>query len=166
MGVRDGDELAGVIGELLVAREARVAVVETTAGGLIAARMLSVPGASRWFDRGVVAYSAAAKRSLGVDVEVLREHGAVSVEVVEEMARALRELAGVAYSVAESGLSGPIQGRSPKPIGTVAIAVAGPGGPVSEETRFDGSRVTIMEQIAERALVMLRGVIEADAPAG
>ena len=75
----DDDELAFAIGEALVARGEKVAVSETTAGGLISCRMLSVAGASRWFESGLVPYSSPTKwEVLGMDREIAREHGAVS----------------------------------------------------------------------------------------
>lgn len=152
------DDLAHAIGEALVAREAKVAVAETTAGGLISARMLSVPGASRWFDRGFVVYTGRAKvDNLGVDADILREHGSVSVPAVEAMAKAARTTAGAAYAVAESGMAGPQVGRrSVKPVGSVVIAVATPSGTRSEEHVFSGTRVQVMTQIAQRALELLR----------
>lgn len=157
MQIRDDDSLAAAVGQLLLEREARVATAETTAGGLISARILSVPGASRWFNRAVVAYTGTSKQeSLGVDPAIISEHGSVSAVTVEAMATSLRELAGVEYCVAESGMAGPQTGRrSPKPVGSVVIAVAGPGGVISEEQLFEGGRVAIMEQIAERALAFL-----------
>ncbi len=83
------DELAAELGELLVARGEKVAVSETTAGGLISARMLSVPGASRWFDGGVVPYAGAQRwEQLGLDREIAREHGAVSPQWVAATAEA------------------------------------------------------------------------------
>lgn len=148
------DELAEAIGRALVAREARLAVAETTAGGLIAARLLSVPGASGWFDRGYVVYSAAARiQALGLDPGTLREHGAVSVQAVVAMAEAVRDTAGVTYGLAESGIAGP-QGsrRSPRPVGSAVIALATPSGARFEEHVFAGARVDIMAQIAQRAL--------------
>ncbi len=156
MPIRDNDPLAARVGELLLSREAHIALAESTAGGLISARLLSVPGASRWFERGIVAYSMSSKPdALGVDLDLLREHGAVSMQAVEAIARALQERAGVDYAVAESGMAGPIRGRSPKPVGAVAFALAGPDGVSSEEAQFEGSRVAIMEQIAEHALEMV-----------
>lgn len=160
------DELAAAIGEALFARNARVAVAETTAGGLISLRLLSVPGASRWFERGVVAYSGRAKvDSLGVDAEFLREHGAVSGPAVAAMADGLRRLANADFAVAESGIAGP-QGsrRSPKPVGFAVIGVSGPSGTRSEERQFGGSRAGVMEQIAQFALEMLLAEVEAAAP--
>lgn len=140
-----------------MAQQAKVAVAETTAGGLISARMLSVAGASRWFDRGFVVYTGRAKvDNLGVDADILREHGSVSVPAVEAMALAACATAGTAYGVAESGMAGPQDGRrSVKPVGSVVIAVAGPKGVVSEEHVFSGSRVEVMVQIAQRAVEML-----------
>jgi len=152
------DPLGSVIGDALVAKGLRVAVAESTAGGLISLRLLSVPGASRWFERGVVAYSGQAKMDmLGIDRDVLREHGAVSGPAVAAMAEGLRRLAGVDFVVAESGVAGP-QGsrRSPKPVGSVVIAVVGPGGTTIEECQFGGTRAQVMEQIAQRSLEMLR----------
>src|SRR5690242_221858 len=124
--LHEHDTLAHAAGEALAAVGARVAVAETTAGGLIAARLLSVPGASAWFDRGVVAYGGGSKQELtGVDPAILREFGAVSVEAVRAMAEGIRDQAGVQYGVAESGIAGPLGSRrSPKPVGSVVIAVA------------------------------------------
>jgi PncC family amidohydrolase len=139
----ENDELCAAIGEALVARGEKVAVSVTTAGGLISARMLSVPGASRWFDGGVVPYSGAHRwEQLGVDREIAREHGAVSEQWVRATAEGLARAMGTAWAIAESGIAGP-QGsrRSPKPVGSVAIAVMGPGGTVSEEVMFPGTRV-------------------------
>ncbi len=162
----ENDELCAAIGEALVARGEKVAVSETTAGGLISARMLSVPGASRWFDGGVVPYSGAHRwEQLGVDREIAREHGAVSEPWVRATAEGLARAMGTAWAVAESGIAGP-QGsrRSPKPVGSVVIAVVGPNGTVSEEVVLPGTRVQVMEAITNRCLRLLFERIEA-APA-
>lgn len=153
----ENDSLARAIGDRLLAAEARLGVVETTAGGLISARLLSVAGASRWYDRGVVAYTGTSKQDLvGIDTEVLRAEGSVSLGAVKAMAEAFRERAGVAYCVAESGMAGPQTGRrSAKPAGTSVIAVASPGGVTGQEFLFEGSRLEVMLQIADRALEML-----------
>ncbi len=152
------DHLAFEIGEALVAKGAKVAVAETTAGGLISARMLSVAGASRWFERGVVVYTGSARRDvIETDAEILRTYGAVSPEAVTDMVERLRARAGVDYVVGESGIAGPIGSRrSPKPVGSVVIAVAGPAGTTVEEQVFPGTRAEVMVHIAERSLEMLR----------
>lgn len=154
----EDDELAAAIGHALVARGEKVAVSQTTAGGLISARMLSVAGASRWFESAIVPYSSPTKfEALGLDRELAREKGAVSTEWVTATAEALRRMTGAAWAVAESGIAGP-QGsrRSPKPVGFVSIAVVGPGVSKAEEHVFPGTRVQVMEQITQRALELLR----------
>jgi PncC family amidohydrolase len=151
------DSLAHEVAGRLLEQNARLAVAETTAGGLISARLLSGPGASSWFERGVICYSAAAKQeTTGVALELLKEHGAVSVPAVAAMAESLRALAGVEFALAESGIAGPLAGRrSPKPVGSVVIAVAGPAGTVTRDLVLPGSRVDVMEAIAEEALTLL-----------
>ncbi len=159
----DYDALAAAVGELLVARGEKVAVSETTAGGLISARMLSVPGASRWYDGGIIPYAGAHRwQQLGLDIEIVRRHGAVSGPWVAATAEGLRRALGCAWALAESGIAGP-QGsrRSPKPVGAVVIALAGPAGTLTEEHLFPGTRVEVMVQIAERALQLLRVSLEA-----
>lgn len=158
----EDDTLAAEIGELLMARGQKVAVSETTAGGLISARMLSVPGASRWFESGLVPYSSPTKwESLGIDREIAREHGAVSPQWTTATAEAMRRATGAAWAVAESGIAGP-QGsrRSPKPVGSVAMAVAGPGGASATEVVLPGTRAQVMAQISERVLEMLRDALK------
>lgn len=156
------DELVERIAGHLVDRGWRIAVAETTAGGLISARLLATPGASKWFDRGVVAYSGAAKRdSLGVDAAVLKEFGSVSVEAARAMATALRRLAGADVAVAETGIAGPITGRSPKPVGSVAFAVVTPAGEFAEEISLPGDRRAVMEGIVEAVLARLAIALEA-----
>lgn len=159
----EDDVLAARIGELLVERGERVAVSETTAGGLLAARMLSVPGASRWFEGGLVPYTGVHKwEALGVDREIAREHGAVSPQWVSATAEGLVGATEAQWAVAESGIAGP-QGsrRSPKPVGAVAIAVTGPNGTIAEEQTFPGSRAEVMRQITERCLDLLEQQLKA-----
>jgi nicotinamide-nucleotide amidase len=154
----EDDTLCAEIGELLVARGEKVAVAETTAGGLISARMLSVPGASRWYDGGIVPYAGAHRwEQLNLDREIARQYGAVSPQWAGATAEGLRNAMGSAWAVAESGIAGP-QGsrRSPKPVGSVVIAVAGPDGTVTEEHVFPGTRTQVMVQISQRVLELLR----------
>ncbi len=162
MPLYEDDPLASAIGEALVARGAKVAVSETTAGGLISARMLSVAGASRWFESAIVPYSSPAKfEAMGMDREMAREFGAVSPQWVSATAEAVRRMTGVAFGVAESGIAGPAGSRrSTKPVGSVAIAVVGPDGAWAEEHVFPGTRVQVMEQITERALQMLKEMLD------
>jgi len=161
----EDDALAAEIGELLMARGEKVAVSETTAGGLISARMLSVAGASRWFESGLVPYSSPTKwETLALDREIAREHGGVSRQWVSATADAMRKSTGAAWAVAESGIAGP-QGsrRSLKPVGSVAIGVSSPAGTTAQEMVLPGTRVQVMVAISEKTLEMLRDALKASA---
>jgi nicotinamide-nucleotide amidase len=134
----------------------QLALVETTTGGLIAVRLTRLAGSSAYFDRSIVAYSKEAKiQSLNVDPKVFDRAGAVSLETVNAMAAGLRSLSNADLVLAESGIAGPIRGRSPKPVGTTCFALLTPTGILNEETRFAGDRQAIQEQIAGYALGML-----------
>lgn len=161
----EGDPLASRVGELLLARGERVAVLETTAGGHVSASLVRVPGASGWFERGAVAYSRAAKVEMtGVDPALPDEAGAVSRDVAIALAEGFRAASGATFCVAETGIAGPQTGRrSRKRAGSVFIAVAGPSGTVSRYHELDGSRSEIMAQIAGRCVEFLLEAIEATA---
>ena len=147
------------LGKLLRERGWTIAVAETTTGGLISARIVSVPGSSAYYERGVIAYSALSKCDmLGIDVEVMDTYGAVSAEAACAMAKGVRKVSGADLGLAETGIAGPIRGRSAKPIGTAYIALAGAEGVVCKDFRFDGARDAIRNEISDAALQM---VIEA-----
>ena len=153
------EQLEVKLGKLLRERGWTIAVAETTTGGLISARIVSVPGSSAYYERGVIAYSALSKREmLGIDEEVMDTHGAVSAEAACAMAKGVRKVSGADLGLAETGIAGPIRGRSPKPIGTAYIALASAEGVVCREFQFDGDRDAIRNAIADAALQM---VIEA-----
>lgn len=152
--------MAEEVGRLLKTRAETIAVAETTAGGLVSAAIVSVAGSSAYFDRGIVAYSKAAKvESLGVTEGALSEHGAVSVETASLLASAVRKVAGTTYGLAETGIAGPIQGRSPKPIGTAFLALAGPAGVETKDLLLEGDRAAIQEGIRDAALEFMIEVL-------
>ena len=144
------------VGHLLTGRGWRIAVAETTTDGLICHRLVSVPGSSKYVERGIVAYSRAAKLDIpGVSEDLLSRFGAVSPETALALAEGIRRLAGVEVGLAETGIAGPIRGRSPKPVGEAHIALSLPSGTHVEERLFHGERIDIQRQIAQRALEML-----------
>ncbi len=144
------------IGELLVARGWRMAVAESTAGGLISAAILAVPGASRYFERGIVAYSKAAKiDTLGMPAELYTERGSTHQAAVRAMAEGARRISGAQVGVAESGVAGPNPGRTGLPIGTVWAAVITPEHAVERELHLPGDRAQIMSGIVDAVLGML-----------
>ncbi|MGQ4810660.1 Nicotinamide-nucleotide amidohydrolase PncC [Candidatus Entotheonellaceae bacterium PAL068K] len=133
-----------------------LALVETTTGGLMAMRLIRLAGSSAYFDRSIVAYSKEAKlQSLGVPPAVLERAGAVSLESACAMAKSLRRLSHADMVLAETGIAGPIRGRSPKPLGTTCFVLLTPTGKVTEEACFAGDRQAIQEQIAGHALGMI-----------
>jgi PncC family amidohydrolase len=144
------------VGELLLARGWKIAVAESTAGGLISAALLTVPGASRYYERGVVAYSRAAKlETLGMPPELYTEHGSSHQAAVRAMAEGVRRISGTQVGVAESGVAGPGVGRSGLPIGTVWVAVVTPEHAVERELHLPGDRAQIMAAIVDAVLGML-----------
>lgn len=151
------------VGDALREREATLAVAESCTGGLLGARITSIPGASDYFDRGLVTYAYGAKEQLlGVDREALDEHGAVSEPVARQMARGVRDTADVTWGVATTGVAGPTGGDEETPVGTVyvGVAYAGPWGSESsyatvERYEFDGDRAAVREQTVDRALADL-----------
>lgn len=120
------DTAASVL-RLLDERGATLAVAESLTGGLVAARFTAVPGASRTFRGSVTAYATELKaRLLDVDPALLAEHGAVDPRVAREMAAGVRTRLGADWGLATTGVAGP-DPQDGKPVGTVYVAVAGPG---------------------------------------
>ena len=154
--------IEATIATQLVERNWRLALAETTTGGLISVRFVRLPGSSAYFDRGIVAYSQTAKvQALGIDPDTMRRNGAVSAASARAMAVGLRRISQADLVLAETGLAGPIRGRSPKPLGMTYFALHTPTGMLDAEARFDGDRHAIQEQIANYALDMIAGYLDA-----
>ena len=121
--------LAGQVVRALQERGYTLAVAESCTGGLIGHLITDVPGSSRVFPGGVVAYGNRPKRDLlGIPVELMQAHGAVSAETALAMAQGVRRAMQTDVGVGVTGVAGPTGGSAEKPIGTVFIAYAGPGG--------------------------------------
>jgi nicotinamide-nucleotide amidase len=131
---------APVIVGVLTRRIETLALAESCTGGFIANQITNVPGASKMFKGGIVAYSNEAKEKfLGVRAKTLSQHGAVSKEVAAQMAEGARKRFSANYAIAVTGIAGPTGGTKDKPTGTVFIAVAGRSGTIVERklNRFD-----------------------------
>jgi nicotinamide-nucleotide amidase len=127
---------------------------------LVAFKITSIAGASRYFKGGVVAYSNDLKKALlGVEEEMLEKFGAVSEDVVKQMAEGSLQKTGSDYAIAVSGVAGPDGGTEDKPVGTVWIAVAGKNKMISKKLSFAHSRERNMELAAIHALSLLRKVM-------
>jgi len=142
------------------ARGLSLGTAESETGGLVAARLTSVPGASEAFAGSVVAYSNELKQSqLGVPSELLAEHGAVSAESAAAMARGARERLAVDVAVAVTGIAGPGGGTAEKPVGLVYLHAEGPDGGLAREIDFPGDRASIRARSAVGALHLVRRLL-------
>jgi nicotinamide-nucleotide amidase len=135
---------AAAVLELLVGRGETLAVAESLTGGLLAATVVDVPGASRAFRGGLVVYATDLKASLaGVPAALLAERGPVDANVAAALANGARERCGADWGVSTTGVAGP-DPQAGQPVGRIFVAVAGPGG---------GSSVRRLDAVGERAAV-------------
>ena len=135
----------------------RISTAESCTGGLIAAALTEIPGASNVVERGFVAYSNAAKTELlGVPADLIEAHGAVSREVAQAMAEGALARAPAELSIAITGIAGPGGATPAKPVGLVQLAVARKGAEtLSERHVFSGDRGEVRLQGVQAALEML-----------
>jgi nicotinamide-nucleotide amidase len=156
----DDEQLAQVVGRLLLQKEASLSTAESCTGGYVSHLITSIPGSSAYFMGAVVSYSNQVKMNqLGVSYSSLVQFGAVSQQVVEQMALGANQLLQTDYAVAVSGIAGPDGGTDQKPVGLVWIAVAGPKGVKSAEFRFGDDRERNIRRAALAALNMLRKIL-------
>jgi nicotinamide-nucleotide amidase len=142
------------------ARGLTLATAESITGGLVGARLTSVPGSSGVFVGGVVAYSNELKRSqLGVPAETLEAHGAVSPETAAAMAAGARERLGADVAVSVTGIAGPGGGTPDKPVGLVYLHAEAPDASRGIEFDFPGDRETVRIRSAVSALHLVRRVL-------
>ncbi len=152
--------LENAVVDLLLANQLTITTVESCTGGLLAGRLINVPGVSEVFKSGSVTYSNKAKRKiLGVKKSTLLKHTAVSAEVAKEMVNGATLVSKADVVIAVTGLAGPEGGTEEKPVGLVYIACGVKGKVTVEEYRFSGSRMKIRENAVSAALVLLRKCI-------
>jgi nicotinamide-nucleotide amidase len=159
----EGDAtLESTVGLRLKKKRLTVAVAESCTGGLLGARLTTVPGSSAWFHGGVIAYDNSVKtRLLGVSAALIKRHGAVSAECAEAMAKGARKAAGTDIGVAITGVAGPDGGTKAKPVGLVFVSVYGPGG-ARRARRHDihGPREAVRARAAGAALALLKEALD------
>lgn len=152
------------IGEILTGRRLTLAAAESCTGGLVASRITDVAGSSAYFFGGVVSYSNDAKSNLlGVSQETLTACGAVSRETVVEMARGARRIFGADIAVSVSGIAGPGGGMQAKPVGTVWVGLATPGGEEARHFVWNGDRIQNKILSSEAALQFILDYLEGSA---
>jgi competence/damage-inducible protein CinA-like protein len=143
-----------------------VATAESCTGGLLAARLTERPGSSAWVLGGVTAYSNSAKEQLlDVPAAVLADHGAVSAEVAVALAEGARARFGADVGVGITGVAGPGGGTPEKPVGTVHVCVAGPGGRQLRALRLPGSRSAVRDRSVTMTMHLLRVLLVGGPPA-
>jgi len=155
-------ELAAEVLALLSRSNRTLAVAESLTGGLVAAALTDVPGASASFRGGVVTYATELKASLlGVDRDMLARHGAVYAPVAAAMAAGVRTRLGATYGVATTGVAGP-EPADGQPVGTAHIAVSAADDTVVRTIVLTGDRYGIRRLTVEHALGLLLGRLRED----
>lgn len=152
------------LGSALKAKDLLLTTAESCTGGMIAATITSVPGSAKWFERGFVTYSNASKEEmLGVDSKTIMEFGAVSEEVVMQMAEGALENSNADISLAITGIAGPTGGTVEKPVGMVCFAWASVNAKtIVKLQHFSGDRAEIRQQATQYALAQLLEIIVSD----
>ena len=154
---RNGESLEQIVGYWLQMRNATLAVAESCTGGLLAERLTSVSGSSRYFLGGAIVYSNQLKTELaGVPAEMIDRHGAVSREVAAALAEGIRYRCASTLGVGITGIAGPNGGTPEKPVGLIFHAVASDTGTEIIQRNFPGDRKRIRRFASTMALDMLR----------
>ena len=145
------------VAETLLSREQTVSVAEACTNGLLGYTLGTIPGASRFFPGGVIAYTGGLKEKiLGVPDELYETAGSVSREMAIAMARGVLELTGTDYALSTTGVTGPAAGRSGLPIGTFWIGLAVKGGvDAAIEIRVGGDRDATKQGAVQSAINLL-----------
>jgi competence/damage-inducible protein CinA-like protein len=161
----DGRPMEVVVGEMLQAAGLTIAAAESCTGGLTLSRLTDVPGSSAYVRGGIVAYSNDVKASaLDVPPHLIASHGAVSEPVAAAMAAGVRGRLGADVGIGITGIAGPDGGSAQKPVGTVALALDGPGGYARARTVWlPGGRSQVKMLASQAALDMVRRALMQDA---
>lgn len=154
----DEDETIEVfVGKMLTKQQKTIATAESCTGGIIAARLSSVAGASSYFKGSVVSYATETKINvLGVSEKLINEHSVVSAEVAKAMAENVKRLLNTDYALATTGNAGPTKGDEKAELGSVFIALATPNEVVVEEFNFGQPREKVIDRATIKSLEMLK----------
>lgn len=156
----DAVTLEKAVVDLLLANRLTICTVESCTGGLLAARLINVPGVSEVFKAGYITYSNKAKRRLiGVKKNLLLKHGAVSEQVAKEMARGAALVSKADVTVSVTGIAGPDGGTEEKPVGLVYMGCSVCGRITVKKCQFSGNRAKIRENTVSAALSLMRECI-------
>jgi nicotinamide-nucleotide amidase len=150
-------EMEEEVVKLLEDSDSKLVTAESVTGGLLASRIISIPGASKVYSEGSIVYSNKAKVTrLGVNVKTIKSFGTVSTEVCVEMAEGARNTSGADYSLATTGIAGPEGGTDEKPVGLCYVALGADGVSYCKKMILPGDRNMIRFYVSTAALDMLR----------
>jgi nicotinamide-nucleotide amidase len=153
----NGETMEQVVALKLTVGGYTLGIAESCTGGLVAQRLTEIPGSSKYFLEGVVAYSNEAKiRTLNVDPNLLQQHGAVSAEVAEAMAEGIRKRADADFGLSITGIAGPDGGSEEKPVGLVYIALADEAHTEHKRLMIPGDRHLVRWRSSQFVLDLLR----------
>lgn len=151
------DEIADVVGQLLIKNKSTISVAESCTGGHLSHQFTQIPGCSAYFTGGVISYSNEIKKEiLHVSDSILNIEGAVSESCVSEMAKSVREKFKTTYGIATSGIAGPDGGSIEKPVGTVWIALASEGEIITRKLQLGGNRLQNIHMTSLNSLNLIR----------
>lgn len=154
---KGNDTLEAVVAKLLTERDLKIAVAESCTGGLISSRLTNIAGSSKYFERGVITYSNAAKvEILKVDEDLIQDKGAVSLDVARQMAEGIKAISGTDIGLAVTGIMGPDGGTKDKPVGTVFIGICDEKVCTAIEFHFGNDRLLNKDRTSQTALNVLR----------
>ena len=145
--------IAERVGNQLLQKKAKITTAESCTGGGIAEAITAVAGSSQWFEYGYITYANRAKKQLlNVSQKTLDAYGAVSEQVVEQMAVGAIHSSGANYAIAVSGIAGPDGGSAEKPVGTVWVCWITPETTRVEQYQLQGDRQAVREQVIKISL--------------
>jgi nicotinamide-nucleotide amidase len=157
-------ELPARVLALLQERGETLATAESLTGGRLAAALTGVPGASKTFLGGVVAYATSVKQDLlGVPASLVERYGVISAECALAMARGAAGVTGAAWGIGTTGVAGP-DGQDGHPPGTVHVGLVGPGVSTALALELVGGRETIQDRTCLEALSALEGMLSTTGP--
>jgi nicotinamide-nucleotide amidase len=145
--------IAERVGNQLLQKKAKITTAESCTGGGIAEAITATAGSSQWFEYGYITYANRAKKQLlNVSQKTLDAYGAVSEQVVEQMAVGAIHSSGANYAIAVSGIAGPDGGSAEKPVGTVWVCWITPETTRVEQYQLQGDRQAVREQVIKISL--------------
>ncbi len=155
------DRLPYDIGKILVKKKLTVSVCESCTGGMLGKIITQAPGSSKYFLGGIIAYSDDIKRKLiGIKPELLKKHGAVSLEVARKMARGVRRVFKSDIGIGITGIAGPSGGTRKKPVGLVYISLSCKRSVFVKRLMLTGGRDKIRKRACKEALSLLKCSIQ------